>query len=103
MDRETMRTTDEFVYQVLPAFDAEELIERDFDRVVDELYNLPFEEVLDFLGKISSALSSCPELLDASTASVSADSDRCRHVHQFLLYQSRVFAESGCCQGDGRQ
>jgi hypothetical protein len=65
MDRETMRTTDEFVYQVLPAFDAEELIERDFDRVVDELYNLPFEEVLDFLGKLSSALSSCPELLDA--------------------------------------
>ena len=65
MDRETMRTTDEFVYQVLPAFDAEELIERDFDRVVDELYNLPFEEVLDFLGRISSALSSCPELLDA--------------------------------------
>ena len=64
MDRETMRTTDEFVYQVLPAFDAEELIERDFDRVVDELYNLPFEEVLDFLGKLSSALSSCPELLD---------------------------------------
>lgn len=64
MDRETMRTTDEFVYQVLPAFDAEELIERDFDRVVDELYNLPFEEVLDFLGRISSALSSCPELLD---------------------------------------
>jgi hypothetical protein len=65
MDRETMRTTDEFVYQVLPAFDAEELIERDFDRVVDELYNLPFEEVLDFLRRISSALSSCPELLDA--------------------------------------
>ena len=64
MDRETMRTTDEFVYQVLPAFDAEELIERDFDRVVDELYNLPFEEVLDFLGRISSALSSCPELLE---------------------------------------
>jgi hypothetical protein len=59
-----MRSTDEFVYQVLPAFDAEELIERDFDRVVDELYNLPFDEVLDFLRRISSALSSCPELLD---------------------------------------
>jgi len=64
IDRETMRWTDEFVYQVLPAFDAEELIERDFDRVVSELYNLPFEEVLDFLGRISSALSGCTELLD---------------------------------------
>ena len=65
LDRETMRCTDEFVYQVLPSFDPEELIESDFDRVVNELYNLPFEEVLDFLGKISSALSSCPELLEA--------------------------------------
>ena len=64
MDRETMRWTDDFVYQVLPAFDPEELIERDFDRVVDELYNLPFEEVLDFLGKLSLALSGCTELLE---------------------------------------
>ena len=64
MNRETMRTTDEFVYQVLPAFDPEELIERDFDRVVEELYNLPFEEVLDFLGKLSSALSGCTDLLE---------------------------------------
>jgi Acyl-CoA reductase (LuxC) len=63
IDRETMRRTDEFVYQVLPGFDPEELIERDFDRVVKELYNLPFEEVLGFLGKVSSALSACPELL----------------------------------------
>ena len=63
LDRETMRWTDDFVYQVLPAFDPEELIERDLDRVVKELYNLPFEEVLDFLGKLSSALSACPELL----------------------------------------
>jgi len=65
MDRETMRWTDEFVYQVLPAFDPEELIERDLDRVVEELYNLPFEQVLDFLAKISSALSECTELLEA--------------------------------------
>lgn len=64
MNRETMRTTDEFVYQVLPAFNAEELIERDFDRVVEELYNMPFEEVLDFLGKLSSALSGCTDLLE---------------------------------------
>jgi len=63
LDRETMRWTDAFVYQVLPAFDPEELIERDFDRVVEELYNLPFEEVLDFLGRVSSTLSACPELL----------------------------------------
>jgi hypothetical protein len=65
MNRETMRTTDEFVYQVLPAFNPEELIERDFDRVVEELYNLPFEEVLDFLGKLSSALSGCTDLLES--------------------------------------
>jgi hypothetical protein len=65
MNRETMRTTDEFVYQVLPAFDPEELIERDFDRVVGELYNLPFEEVLDFLGKLSSALTGCTDLLES--------------------------------------
>ena len=65
LDRKTMRWTDEFVYQVLPAFDAEELIERDFDRVVKELYNLPFEEVLDFLGKLSSALSGCTDLLES--------------------------------------
>ena len=63
LDRKTMRWTDEFVYQVLPALDPKELIERDLDRVVSELYNLPFEEVLDFLGKVSSALSACPELL----------------------------------------
>jgi hypothetical protein len=65
MNRETMRTTDEFVYQVLPSFDPEELIERDFDRVVGELYNLPFEEVLDFLGNLSSALSGCTDLLES--------------------------------------
>ena len=65
MNRETMRTTDEFVYQVLPAFDPEELIERDFDRVVEELYNLPLEEVLDFMGKLSSALSGCTDLLES--------------------------------------
>jgi hypothetical protein len=65
LDRETMRTTDEFVYQVLPAFDPEELIERDFDRVVEELYNLPFEEVLDFLGRLSSALTGCTDLLES--------------------------------------
>jgi hypothetical protein len=63
LDRRTMRCTDEFVYQVLPTFDPEELIERDLDRVVNELYNLPFEGVLDFLGEVSSVLSSCPELL----------------------------------------
>jgi len=65
MNRETMRSTDEFVYQVLPAFDPEELIERDFDRVVEELYNLPLEEVLDFMGKLSSALSGCTDLLES--------------------------------------
>ncbi len=63
VDRRTMRYTDEFVYQVLPAFDPGELIERDIDRVVNELYNLPFEEVLDFLGNISSALLTCQDLL----------------------------------------
>jgi len=65
MNRETMRATAEFVYQVLPAFDPHELIERDLDRVVEELYNLPFEEVLEFLGKLSSALSGCTELLES--------------------------------------
>ena len=65
LDRRTMRWTEEFVYQVLPVFDPEELIERDFDRVVEELYNLPFEEVLDFLGKLSSALSGCTDLLES--------------------------------------
>jgi len=65
MNRDTMRATDEFVCQALPAFDPQELIERDFDRVVEELYNLPFEEVLEFLGKLSSALSGCTDLLES--------------------------------------
>ncbi len=63
MNRATMKTTDDFVYQVLPAFDPEELIEHDLDQVVNELYNLPFEEVLNFMGQLSEALSSCPALL----------------------------------------
>jgi len=64
VDRESMKYRDEFVYQILPAFDPEELLERDSDRLVEELYNMPFEEVLEFLGKLQESLSSCAGLLD---------------------------------------
>ena len=63
IDRETMQYTGEYAYQVLPLFDPEELIERDTDRLVQELYNLPFQEVMDYLGLISSTMMSSPGFL----------------------------------------
>jgi hypothetical protein len=64
IDRKTMQYTGEWLYQVLPVFDPEELIERDTDRLVEELYNLPFQEVLDYLDRITSSLASASEFLE---------------------------------------
>ena len=63
--RETMEYTGEYIYQVLPVFDPEEVIERDLDKLAGELYALPFQEVLDYLGKLSGALATASETVEA--------------------------------------
>ncbi len=57
IDREAMRYTGGYVYQVLPTVSPESLIETDIDRLSNGLYALPVDEVLDYLGRISATIS----------------------------------------------
>ncbi len=52
IDRKTMTYTGEYIYQVMPPLIAEDLIERDFDRLANTLYALSVDDILDYLDKI---------------------------------------------------
>lgn len=60
IDRHSLSPTGAVVYTILPAFQAEAVIERDLDALV-ELYDLPFSEVLAWTAAVQRALD--PELL----------------------------------------
>jgi hypothetical protein len=64
IDRRTMRTTSEYVYQVLPSIQPFDLIESDFDELVNGPYGLTVEAVLDYLQSIASALQEDPATVD---------------------------------------
>jgi hypothetical protein len=55
VDRGTLRPTGDHVYTVTPSFRAEDLIERDLD-ALEELYDLPFDGVLDYVDGLREAL-----------------------------------------------
>jgi hypothetical protein len=63
IDRKTMTYTGEYLYQVLPPVDARALIETDIDKLVQGLYALPVEAILDYLSAIQAGLSRDQELL----------------------------------------
>lgn len=60
IDRQRLSPTGAVVYTILPPFQAEAVIERDLDALV-ELYDLPFAEVLEWTAAVQRALD--PELL----------------------------------------
>ena len=52
IDRRTMKYTGEYLYQVMPPVKAEDLLEKDFDRLSNTLYSLSVDEILDYLDTI---------------------------------------------------
>ncbi|MFH2098524.1 MAG: hypothetical protein ABIJ95_03360, partial [Pseudomonadota bacterium] len=57
IDRKTFAATGRFRYTVLPVFTAPEVVEPDVLRLSRELFNLPFGQVLDYVGALGRALS----------------------------------------------
>lgn len=62
IDRKTLRYTGEYVCQVLPAVSGSDLVETDIDGLARGLYSLSVEDILDYLGLISTALAGSPAL-----------------------------------------
>lgn len=56
IDRKTMKYTGEYVYQVMPPVNGQELIEADIDKLAGELYSLSVEDILEYLETILSTL-----------------------------------------------
>lgn len=63
IDRQHMKNTGEYVYQVLPLVSGRELIETDFQKLVRGPYALSVEDILDYLSSISDALNRNDKLL----------------------------------------
>jgi hypothetical protein len=64
IDRPTMTHTGGYQYQVMAAVNPLELIERDHDKLVRELYDLPFTEVLRFLEGVLETIRKNQDLVD---------------------------------------
>jgi hypothetical protein len=56
IDRKTMRYTGEYLYSVMPVFEAEEIIETDTGKLADGLYSLSVEAILNYLERIMDIL-----------------------------------------------
>jgi hypothetical protein len=56
IDRQTMRHTGDYIYQVMPVLNAAELIEGDIDQLMAGPYAISVEDSLDYLESILSAL-----------------------------------------------
>jgi hypothetical protein len=63
VDRTTMTHSGDYQYQVLAAVDPLELVERDYDKLANGLYNLPFTEVLNFLQGVLDTIRENEELV----------------------------------------
>jgi hypothetical protein len=56
IDRPTMKYTGNHIYQVMPAVNAAELVETDFDRLARGLYTLKVDDILEYLETILTTL-----------------------------------------------
>jgi len=56
IDRQTMKCTGKYLYQILPKLDARDLIETNIERLVQGLYSLSVENILDYVESISQTL-----------------------------------------------
>ncbi|MEW6077709.1 MAG: acyl-CoA reductase [Thermodesulfobacteriota bacterium] len=64
IDRQAMTHTGQYLYSVMPVFQATEVIEKDFGRLCRELYSLPFEEILSFLRALGETFAASRSFLD---------------------------------------
>ncbi|MCX6046889.1 MAG: hypothetical protein NT075_17435 [Chloroflexi bacterium] len=56
IDRDTLRYTTAYRYQLMPAINSQSLLEQDFDQLVQGPYALKVAEILDYLTMIAEAL-----------------------------------------------
>jgi hypothetical protein len=75
IDRKTMTCTGEYIYQVMPPLKAEDLIEKDFDRLTETLYSLSVYAILDYLDKILDYLCKNRKLISRITQLYSTTSE----------------------------
>jgi hypothetical protein len=75
IDRRTMQYTGEYLYQLMPHVQAEDLIEKDFDRLSDTLYSLTVDNILEYLDKILDYLCKNRKLISQITQLYSITSE----------------------------
>lgn len=75
IDRRTMQYTGKYLYQLMPQLKAEDLIEKDFDRLADNLYSLSVDNILDYLDKIFDYLCKNREFISQITQLYSLTSE----------------------------
>ncbi|MBN1370067.1 MAG: hypothetical protein JW954_07535 [Dehalococcoidaceae bacterium] len=56
IERLTMRPTGEYIYQVMPGLNPGELVEKDFEKLAAELYQLQVSDVLSYIERITETL-----------------------------------------------
>jgi hypothetical protein len=56
INRETMKYTGNYIYQILPPVDSQELIETDINKLARGLYALSVEDILEYLNSIFTVL-----------------------------------------------
>ncbi len=64
IDRVTMTNTGDYVYSVMPVFEAAEVIEKDLGMLCRDLYNMPFDGVIDLMRGIREVFAESRSLLD---------------------------------------
>jgi hypothetical protein len=84
IDRRTMRPTNRFIYTVMPAIDAKDLVETDIDALTRELYTMPYERVLEWLRSVA-------EAWDRETALV----NRVRDLDRMTSEHPDAFGDAG--------
>jgi hypothetical protein len=64
IDRDTMRYTGDYIYQIMPQVNAPDLIETDFDKLASGLYSLNVEDILCYLENILDTILGSSRLLE---------------------------------------
>ncbi len=64
IDRETMKYTGDYIYQVMAQINPMDLIEFDIEKLVNGLYGIHFSDVLSYLQSLLDALGDNKELVD---------------------------------------
>jgi hypothetical protein len=63
IERNTMKPTSEYIYQLLPVIDPHELIETDIEKLIKGPYSLSLEDILSYLKLISDQLNQNQEMV----------------------------------------